>query len=56
MERGRQSEIVFDFLLLKKKVLLLLRVLILEWILEIIIERIIVLVSGKGVTYECSSV
>jgi hypothetical protein len=32
------NEIVFDFLLLKKKVLLLLRVLIPEWILEIIIE------------------
>jgi hypothetical protein len=43
------NEIVFDFLLLKKKVLLLLRVLILEWILEIIIEGIMVLERVKGV-------
>jgi hypothetical protein len=40
----------------KKLVLILLRVLIPEWINEIIIERIIVLVRGKGVTYECCSV
>jgi hypothetical protein len=56
MERGRDSEIDFDFLVRKKMVLILLRVLIPEWINEIIIERIIVLVRGKGVTYECSSV
>jgi hypothetical protein len=43
------NEIVFDFLLLKKLVLLLLRVLILEWILEIIIEGIMVLERVKGV-------
>jgi hypothetical protein len=49
MERGRESEIDFDFLLLKKMVLILLRVLIPEWILEIIIEGIMVLVRSKGV-------
>jgi hypothetical protein len=39
MERGRDSEIDFDFILGKKLVLILLRVLIPEWVNEIIIER-----------------